>query len=130
MTTCRWLSNEDIADWVNPECQRKGWIQFNVNEETPTCRVLGAFDGPALIGFFGFSLLPHLGPLFVDQDHRNGTVSAQLAEKMAEFMFEVNARGALMVADSPVTERMAQKFGLEHVKSPVFIWNPNGSVAT
>ena len=48
-----------------------------------------------------------------------------LAEEMAKFMFEVNARGALMVADNPATERLAPKFGLERVTSKVFIWKPN-----
>lgn len=129
MTTYRWLTSDEIADWVNPECGRHGWVQFNVNEQTPTCRVIGAFEGPEMLGFFGFSLIPHIGPLWCDQDHRNGSVSLGLAEEMAKFMFEVQARGALMIADNPATERMAQKFGLERVTSPVFIWKPNANVA-
>ncbi len=97
---------------------------FNVNEERPTCRVMGAFEDTELIGFFGFSLLPHLGPMWVQQEHRTGAASLGMAERMAAFMFEVNARGALMVADNPATERMALKFGLERVMSPVFVWKP------
>ena len=127
--TYRWLSDAEIADWVNPECSRKGWVQFNVNPDTPTCRVLGAFDGVEMVGFFGFSLIPHLGPMWVQPDYRSGAVSFGMAEEMAKFMHEVNSRGALMVADNPATERMAQKFGLERVTSPVFIWKPNPNVA-
>lgn len=129
MTTYRWLEPSDIAEWVNPECRRMGWLEFNINEDLPTCRVLGAFEGPNLVGFFGFSLIPHLGPLWTDSEHRDGVVSRELASKMAEFMMAVNTRGALMIADSPVTARLAERFGLEHVSSPVFIWNPNGNMA-
>lgn len=130
MTTYRWLDHSDIDDWVNPECRRKGWMEFNINEERPTCRVLGAFEGPNLVGFFGFSLIPHLGPMWTDSEHRDGVVSREMAQRMADFMHEVHSRGAIMIADSPVTARMAERFGLERVSSPVFIWNPNENVAT
>jgi len=130
MTTYKWLSASDIADWVNPECRSKGWIEFNVNEETPTCRVLGAFEGPTLVGFFGFSLLPHLGPLWMDAEHRDGVASREMAQRMAEFMVEVRARGALMIAESPATARLADRYGLERVTDPVFIWKPNPNVAS
>ena len=67
--------------------------------------------------------------MWCDQDHRNGAVSYELANKMAEFMHEVQARGAMMVADNAATVRLAQKFGLDRVTSPVFVWNPNASMA-
>jgi hypothetical protein len=120
MTTYRWLTGDEIADWVNPECARRGWIQFNVNEQFPTCRVMGAFDGPALIAFFGMSLLPVLGPMWVDSDHRDGAASHALAQKMAEFMMEAGARGAMMIADSPVSARMAERFDMKRVENPVY----------
>ena len=130
VTTYRWLTSDEIVEWVNPECRRQHWVEFNVNEVTPTCRVMGAFEDVEMVGFFGFSLIPYIGPLYVSQNYRSGAVSMGLAEKMAKFMFEVNARGALMVADNPATERLALKFGLERVTSPVFIWKPNPNVQT
>lgn len=120
--TYRWLNSDEIVEWVNPECARKGWTQFNVNEDLPTCHVLGAFDGPELVGFFGFSLLPVLGPFWTDSMHRDGSVSREMAERMHQFMTEVQCRGAILIADSPVTERLAERHGLERVKSPVFLW--------
>ncbi len=127
--TYRWLESDEILEWVNPECARHGWVQFNINTKMPTCRVLGAFDGPELVAFFGFSLIPHLGPMWADQTHRNGAVSFELAGRMADFMNETRARGAVMIADNAATERLAQKFGLERVTAPVFVWNPHSSVA-
>lgn len=130
MTTYRWLEPDEVADWVNPECALQGWNLLNVNEITPTCRVLGAFDGPELVGFFALQLMPVLGPMWADAQHRDGTVSRELAERMHEFMVEVQSRGALMVADSPVTERFAIRHGLERVANPVFVWKPKVPVAT
>ena len=51
MIEFRWLEPAEIEQFVNPTCQQQGWAQLNISETTPTCRVLGAFDGVRLVGF-------------------------------------------------------------------------------
>ncbi len=124
MTTYRWLTSDEIADWVNPECSRQGWVLFNVNEERPTCRVMGAFEDTELVGFEGMSLFPLIGHHWVTQGKRNGVISREMAERMHDFMVEVKARGALLIADSPASEKLAERYGFRRVESPVYIWKP------
>lgn len=124
MTTYRWLTSEEIVEWVNPECQRQGWAQFNVNDATPTCRVLGAFDDTELVGFEGMSLFPLIGHHWVTQQRRDGVISKEMAQRMHDFMVSVGARGALLIADSPASERLAERYGFKRVESPVYMWRP------
>lgn len=120
MVTYRWLGNAELVEWVNPVCELRGWSQLNVNESQPTCRVLGAFDGVEFIGFLAFQLFPVVGPQWVDSEHRDGTISRELAVRMHEFLTEVNARGYMVVADSPVTSRLCERHGMKKLESPVY----------
>jgi len=118
--TYRWLNGDEIVTDVNPICARRGWALLNVNEAQPTCRVLGAFDGEELVGFMAFSLMPMLGSLWVQPDHRDGTVSRELAVQMHQFLQDADARGFIAVADHPVTERICERFGMARIESPVY----------
>jgi hypothetical protein len=118
----RWLSDDEIVELVNPALQSQGFSQLNVNPSQPTCRVMGAFWDDQLVEAFAFQFYPVLGPLVkVDNTFRdNGDTSRTLAAKMAEYFDEVQARGALCIADSPVTERFCQRFGMQPITNPVF----------
>lgn len=117
--TYRWLTSDEILRDVNPALAARGWSELN----TEVARVLGAFDGGSLIEVFAIQLFPLLGPLVrVDNTYRdNGEVSRVLAQEMEEFLATNEARGCLAIADSPVTERLCQRFGMRRLESPVFI---------
>jgi hypothetical protein len=117
----RWLTDNEIEQFVNPVCKQRGWAELNINEAQPTCRVLGAFDGPELAGFFCIQLFPVLGPQWVDSEHRDGTVSRELTDRMAAFFHDAKVRGCLVVCDSPVSERLAQRHQMQRVESPVYM---------
>jgi hypothetical protein len=119
----RWMIPDEIELRVNPICASRGWAQFNINDPMPTCRILGAFDeteNDQLVGFFGISLFPVLGPMFVLPDRRDGEASRELAGQMYAFLNDNDARGYLVIADSPVTERLCKRYGMEKVSSPVY----------
>jgi len=122
MVVYRWLTNDEIVNEVNPICARRGWALLNVNDAQPTCRVLGAFDEfeGGLIGFMAFSLMPMIGSLWVQPDHRDGTVSRELAVQMHQFLKDADARGFIAVADHPVTSRICERFGMVKMEAPVY----------
>lgn len=122
MIEYRWLTNPEIADLVNEVCERYRWIPLNINEEQPTCRVRGAFKGVALIAFIVLQMTPVLGPAWADSDHRDGSVTRELADQMHEYMIEVKCRGALTICESKVSERLAQRHGMEQIGVPVYQW--------
>jgi hypothetical protein len=119
--TYRWMSSEEIETFVNPVCEQRGWSPLNINEAQPTCRVIGAFDGEAIVGFFALQLHPVLGPQWVDADHRDGTISRELTQQMSEFLSDVDARGWLVICDSPVSERLAIRYGMKKLEIPVYV---------
>ena len=118
----RWLEGDEIVNLVNPVMVARGWAALNVNEDQPTCRVLGAFDEERLVEVFAFQLYPVLGPLLkIDPDFQDsGKCARELADRMRAFMNEVKARGCLAVADSPVTTRLCERFGMTPIGSPVY----------
>ncbi len=117
----RWLASAELSEWVNPVCKLRGWAELNINDAQPTCRVLGAFDGVEFIGFLAFQLFPVVGPQWVDSDHRDGTVSRELASRMHDFLSESNARGFMVVADSPVSGRICERHGMKKLESTVYV---------
>lgn len=120
MVEYRWLDNDQLEGWVNPVCRLRGWAELNICDERPTCKVLGAFDGVEFIGFIALQLYPIVGPQFVDDAHRDGTVSHGLATKMHEWLIQEGARGFMVVADSPVTGRICERHGMTKLASPVY----------
>ncbi len=120
--TYRWLSNEEIIEFVNPVCRQRGWAELNVNEHQPTCIVKGAFDGVALVGFAVLQMFPVLGPFWADSMHRDGTVSRELAAQMHGYLTESKARGALTICETPVAQKLAERHGMTQVDWPVYMW--------
>ena len=118
----RWLTNDEIEEWVQPVLRIRGWALLNINDTLPTCRVKGAFEGPELIGFIVLQFFPMIGPEWVDNDHRDGSVARELAQQMHDYMVEVEARGALTVCETPISERLAIRHGMKKLEAPVYIY--------
>lgn len=122
MTEYRWLTFEEIETFVNPTCRQRGWAELNLNDVQPTCRVLGAWEGVELVGFLCLQMFPVLGPAYADSAHRDGVISRQLADRMHEFLESVSCRGALTIAESSVSERLAVRHNMKRVEVPVYMW--------
>lgn len=127
--TFRWLENSEIDELVNPALEARGWAVLNVNEVRPTCRVLGAFleDG-TLIEIFACQLYPVLGPMLrMDSSIRDsGETSRQLATIMEDFLKESDARDFMAIANSPMTVRLCERFGMKPVSVPVYVKKGGG----
>ena len=111
----RWLEPEEMG-LIEPVLEKMNAISINREQS----RVVGAFDGERLIGFFVMQLVPHLEPLYVDPDYRNGTVALNLVMEMVQFMKDCNARGAILVAEHPGVEKIAEHFGMERITHPLY----------
>jgi len=126
--TFRWLSEDEIVDLANPVLKAHGWAQLNVNPDKPTCRVMGAFnDSGGLVEVLVLQLHPVIGPLVrCDNEHRDaGQTTRKLIQLMEEYLIQTKARGWLVVADSPLTERMCEQHRMKRIQSPVFLDTPD-----
>ena len=125
--TIRWLELSEVETLVNPVLKSRGYAELNLNEVSPTCRVLGAFleDG-YLVESFAFQLYPVLGPLLRHDNsiRDSGETSRQLASVMHEFLTSVDARDFLVIANSPISERLCERFGMKVVETPVYMNHP------
>lgn len=117
----RWLSQQEIADFVNPVCLQRGWAQLNICDQQPTCCCIGAFEEQALVGWIVLQLFPMVGPVWCDVDHRDGTVSRELAAQMYQFLTQSDARSFMAVCESPVSERLCERLGMVPLKDPVYV---------
>lgn len=119
--TFRWLEEDEILAEVNPALAVKGYPQLN----TGCCRVMGAFDDDILIEFIAVQLFPMIGPMLrVNNETRDdGATSRELGRMMHNYLESEDARGALTIADHPVTARLCERYGMKKIDSPVFIWS-------
>ncbi len=122
----RWLTGDEIVALVNPACAARGWAELNVNDAQPTCQVLGAWNAARLVGWFVFQLYPLLGPMLVEPEFRNGQVSAELTARMYDFLTISEARGYLVVCESPASEVLARKHDMHKLESPVYVAGSGG----
>lgn len=115
--TYRELTPEEVVELVNPVMRDAGYAELS----TIACRVWGAFseDGK-LVEHFVMQLIPMLGPMQRLSGSDNGTDSRALAALAEKFIKDSNVRGCIAIADSPVTERLCQRFGMELLKQPVY----------
>lgn len=124
--TFRFLTDDEIANQVNPDMAKRGWAMLNVQ----TARVAGCFDdGGKLIKTLTLQLFPVLGPLMEhNASPDNGEATRQLVGFMEQYFLEAQARGWMVIADSPFTERLCKRYGMTEMQSPVFMtavdWRP------
>jgi hypothetical protein len=118
----RWLSDDEVETLVNPALKAQGFAELNINPDQPTCKTLGAFWDDQLVEAFTVQLYPILGPMIkVDNTFRdNGETARTLAKKMEEFLEEKQARGYVCIADTPITQRLCERFGMTKIPSPVY----------
>lgn len=116
----RWLAPGEVLEHVNPVLAARGWAELNLD----TCRVLAAFDEEKghIVEFFVLQLFPLLGPLLrTDNEKRDaGETTRELVKQMEEYLEAEQARGYLAIADSPVTVRLCERFGMTKMESPVY----------
>ena len=116
MITYRWVEGEELR-LIEPVLKARGWASMNGK----TCRALCAFENGALVGFHVLQLFPHAEPIWVDKAHRGSGIAEDLADKMMEFLAEMNTRGFMVVADSPAAVQLCEKHGMRKVSSPVYV---------
>jgi len=124
--TYRWVDGPTATneEWDKIEgiLASRGWMSLN----RATSRVLVAeLDGK--LAFHVFQLVPYCGPLFVPPSMRGTGVAEELANRMVDFLAEINVRGWIVVADSPHASKLCEERGMDKVNSPVYVMvNPGG----
>lgn len=128
-----WLTDTQIELLVNPILRQKGWAELNLNPTQPTCRVLGAFleDG-TLVESLTFQSFPVLGPLVRHEKELrdSGETSRGLANVMYDWLTNQipgGARDFMVIANSPVTERLCKRFNMKECEAKVFLNHPGGN---
>ena len=117
MTDYRWLEPEEI-EVANAAFRHQGWAEIN----PAASRVLGAFIDGALVEVLAFQLFPILGPMLkLDNTVNDPAIGRKLADMMDSFLRDNDARGWLAIADSPVVERLCERYGMKRVSSPVYM---------
>jgi hypothetical protein len=123
-----WIDGPDAADAPRPAtreewdtideiCATRGWMSLN---RTLT-RVLVAKRDDRIVGFHVMQLVPHAEPLYVNSDERGTELAAQLADKMVEFLTSIKARGWMVLAGNPHTEKLCRDRGMKKIASAVFV---------
>jgi Acetyltransferase (GNAT) family len=124
--TYKWLDGPSLTDaeWareteaIDRVIEARGWMRLNKN--TSRIRIAEDADGK-LAGFYIFQMIGHAEPLYVRPSMRGTEVADRLADDMEKWLLETDARGWVLMADSPITAKMAEKRGMVRVESPVYV---------
>lgn len=112
----RWLDGDDL-DLLEPLIRSRRWTPLN----KALCRAFAGFDRDGnVVGFCAFQCIPHVGPWLVDPEYRGTGVAEEMVKGMVEFLTAVNPPSVYVVADSPISARLAEEHGMELVTSPVY----------
>jgi hypothetical protein len=121
--TYRFLTNDEVQNVLNPALAMRGQAMLSIL----CASVLGAFDDEGtLVESLAIQLFPVLGPLTRhDNEKRDaGETTRTLVDKMSDYLRSSETRGLLCIADSPFTERLCARYGMQRVESPVFVTIP------
>lgn len=117
----RWIDGPTATaeewDRVEGVLAVRGWMSLN----RPTSRILVAEREGELLGFMVMQLVPHTEPLWVRPSERGSGIAESLADQMVEFMFSVQSRGWMVVADNPMAAKLCEARGMMKVDAPVYV---------
>jgi len=121
--TYRWINfweatPAEVAQ-IDAITRQHKWMKFNLN----TTRLCVAEHHGRIIAFSAFQMTPYVGPLYVNKYYRGYGVAEKLADDTMEFLQGIEARGWLVIADSPFTERICEDRKMTKVESPVYVYN-------
>ena len=125
MTALRWVDGPALTEeqWavenarVEPILAARNWMALNKN----TTRLLLAERDGTLVGFLIFQLVGHCEPLWVDKSERATGLAETLADTMLDFLHDANARGWMLVANSPAAAKLAEERGMRKLEDPVYV---------
>lgn len=105
---------------IDAVIRHHGWAPLNA----ATAKILCAADPndhDRLVGFHVIQLFPHVEPLWVAPEYLGTGLASDLASRVMAFMTDIGARGFMVVADNPHTEKLCQTHGMKRVTSPVYV---------
>lgn len=124
----RWITGVEASqeDWDRIEsiCASRGWMSLN---RELTLRILLVEDDEGLCGFLPLQLIPHTEPMWTAPRIRGTEVAAEMARQMKQFLDENDARGYLVIAESPFAAKICEHFGMHRVVSPVYAYIRGGA---
>jgi GNAT superfamily N-acetyltransferase len=118
--TTRWINlweatTSELAQ-IDFIIRARGWMKLNPT----TTRVLVAESHGRISDFSVVQLVPFVGPLYVSPEHRASGVAERLADETLDFLKTVEARGWMVVAESPHTERLCRERNMRVLEYPVY----------
>jgi hypothetical protein len=114
-----WEASEHEVAQIDKIIAARGWVKLNLN----MTRVLVAELDGRIISFSVVQAMPYVGPLFVSSEHRGLGIAEELADRTMEFLRSIDARGWLVVADSPHVAKICEAREMDRVESPVYVYN-------
>jgi len=111
----RWIEGEALKV-LESSLTANGWTVLN----PALARALVAYDGEKIAGYACFSCIPHINALFLSVEYRGKGLAEAMTDQLVQFLYEVNAPEAFIVASSPHAEQLALKYGMERVTHPVY----------
>jgi L-amino acid N-acyltransferase YncA len=84
-------------------------------------RILIAEDADGkILGFSVIQMMPHVGPMYVAPSERGSGLAEELADKTLDYLKSEQARGWLVVAEHPSTQKLCLDRGMNRLPFPVF----------
>ena len=115
----RWLESPTQEEWlaIDSLLEKYHWMSLAPDFS----RVLVAEVDGKIVGISCLQQVPFCGPLIVDREYRGNGVAEKLADDTIDSLRSMNARGWIVVAESPHVPKLCVKHGMRKLDSPVFV---------
>src|SRR6266403_3264700 len=119
--TFRWVDGPEATDeeWqrLDQALAARGYMALN----RPTSRLLLAERDGEVRGFIVASVIPHVGPLHVEPSERGTGLATDLADRMFDYLREIEARGWLVIVGNPHVPKLCEARGMHKLEYPVYV---------
>jgi len=115
----RWLESPTQEEWlaIDSLLEKYKWMSLSPDFS----RVLVAEVDGKIVGISCLQAVPFVGPLLVLPKYRGTGIADKLAEDTFGSLHAMNARGWIVIAESPHVPKLCEKEGMRKVESPVFV---------
>lgn len=95
-------------------------FRSNGSNADPTKQLLAAaiaeLSDETIVGMLGFELIPHCGPLIVNENYRGQGLASKLYGVIEDQFTKVKGSGYYTFPSNDASRRVAEKLGLEKLK--------------
>ena len=116
----RWLESPTQEEWLAIDSLLEKYKWMSLSPDFSKVEV-AELDSGEIVGISCVQAVPMCGPLLVLPKYRGAGIAEKLANDTISSLRGMNARGWIVIAESPHVPKLCEAQGMRKLDSPVFV---------